>query len=360
MLGHEMRNPLAPIRTSLQLMRLRGLETRELAVIERQVDHLVRLVDDLLDVSRITQGKIEIERAPLELGEAVLEGVEMTRPLVESRGQTIDLQIPGVGLPIVGDRGRLAQVVANLVNNAAKFSSRGGAIAVTAGRTDGRVRLGVRDRGAGIAPEMLDRIFEPFVQEQQTLERSRGGLGLGLAIVRSVIELHGGRVSAASEGLGKGTEIVVELPLAGAVGVAVEEPGARRPALAFTQSSSKSGRPGRVLLVDDNEDAREILADALRELGYDVSTAPDGQAALELARAIKPNVCLVDIGLPVMDGYELARHLRDSNDLPAGARIVAISGYGQDADRQRSSAAGFNAHLVKPVTIDDVTRSLMN
>jgi signal transduction histidine kinase len=361
MLGHEMRNPLAPIRTSLQLLHMRGAKSRELAIIERQVDHLVRLVDDLLDISRITRGKIEIERAPLEFADAVAEGVEMTKPLLDLRGQTADVQVQKAGLPILGDRGRLAQVVANLVNNAAKFSPRGSTIRVSAARLGSEVRLRVRDPGVGMTPEMLERVFQPFVQETQTIERSRGGLGLGLAIVRSLIELHGGRVSAFSEGPGKGSELVVDLPLAPEGRAGAERPEVESPPSSFSVGPSVSPDSAqRVLVVDDNEDAREVLADALRELGYFVTTAPDGQAALEIARAMKPNVCLVDIGLPVMDGYELARHLRASKDLPDNARIVAISGYGQDADRQRSSAAGFNAHLVKPVTIDDVTRTLVN
>ena len=214
MLGHEMRNPLAPILTSLHLMRLRGGKSQEQNIIERQVDHLVRLVDDLLDISRITRGKVDLKKERLELIAAVLRGMEMASPLLEARRQHVDIEVPPEGLAVVGDLDRLAQVISNLLTNAAKYSSPGSTIRISADRAAPRVRLRVRDRGVGIAHDMLARIFEPFVQETQSLERSKGGLGLGLAIVRSLVELHGGSVSVSSEGLGHGAEFVVDLPLA--------------------------------------------------------------------------------------------------------------------------------------------------
>jgi signal transduction histidine kinase len=358
MLGHEMRNPLAPILTSLQLMRIRGGKSREQAIIERQVDHLVRLVDDLLDISRITQGKIDLKKERLELIAAVLGGVEIASPMLEARRQHLDIRVPQEGLPVVGDPDRLAQVIANLVTNASKYSEPGTTIHIAAERLGAAARLRVRDEGVGIAPEMLTHVFEPFVQQPQSLERSKGGLGLGLAIVRSLVELHAGRVSASSEGLGKGSTFMIDLPLAPGAEELEELPAAERP------RARPAGRdiPGkrRILVVDDNEDAAESLAEILDELGYEVAIAHDGPSALDIVKTFRPDVCLVDIGLPVMDGYELAQQLRESDALPAGARIIAITGYGQDADRRRSREAGFNAHLVKPVSLDALTRTLVN
>jgi signal transduction histidine kinase/DNA-binding response OmpR family regulator len=356
MLGHEMRNPLAPILTSLHLMRLRGGKSQEQNIIERQVDHLVRLVDDLLDISRITRGKVDLKKERLELIAAVLRGMEMASPLLEARRQRVDIEVPPEGLAVVGDVDRLAQVISNLLTNAAKYSSPGSSIRISADGVGPTVRLRVRDRGVGIAPDMLARIFEPFVQETQSLERSKGGLGLGLAIVRSLVTLHGGSVSVSSEGLGHGAEFVVELPLAPD---AVEyQP--LDPPLSLSADALPAASRNRILVVDDNEDAADSLADILMELGHEVEVAHDGPSALAIAANFKPTVCLLDIGLPVMDGYELAQLLRQSKHLAEGARIIAISGYGQDADRKRARDAGFNAHLVKPVNLDALARSLAN
>jgi signal transduction histidine kinase len=365
MLGHEMRNPLAPILTSLQLMRMRGSASREQAIIERQVDHLVRLVDDLLDISRITRGKIDLKRERRELIEAVLGGVETASPLLEARQQQVDVQVAPEGLAVVGDLDRLSQVVSNLLSNAAKYSEPRTTIRVIADQIGPSVRLRVKDEGVGIAPDMLAHIFDPFVQQPQSLERSKGGLGLGLAIVRSLVEMHGGSVSAVSDGVGTGSEFIVELPLAPGAEDGVGDSEGDGPAVPRATAPGRgvgrpTGRKTRILVVDDNIDAAESLADILRELGYEVATAHDGPSALHVAKTFRPNVCLLDIGLPVMDGYELAQHLRRSHDLPDGARIVAITGYGQETDRQRATAAGFNAHLVKPLNLDALTRTLRN
>jgi signal transduction histidine kinase len=359
MLGHELRNPLSPILTAVQLMKMRGHESHEVAVIERQVANLVRLVDDLLDISRITRGKVELRKQRLELAEVVVRGAEMASPLLEQRRQQLDLEVPPDGLLVDGDPDRLAQVVSNLLTNAAKYSEVGTTIHIKAERAGASASLQVRDEGVGIAPGMLNRIFDLFVQQPQSLDRSKGGLGLGLAIVRSLVELHGGHVSASSEGLGKGSEFTVELPLASPGEQRDEPPSTRR-------GSSTRSRPrpepvkDHILIVDDNVDGADSIAEFLRELGYEVATAHDGPAALSVARTFRPNICLIDIGLPVMDGYELARRLRASQELPEGARIIALTGYGREGDRRRSSEAGFDAHLVKPVSLDVLTRTVVN
>jgi signal transduction histidine kinase len=359
MLGHELRNPLSPILTAVQLMQMRGREPHEVAVIERQVGHLVRLVDDLLDISRITRGKVELRKQRVELATVIVRGVEMASPLLEQRRQGLDLEVPPDGLLVDGDPDRLAQVVSNLLTNAAKYSEVGTTIHINAERAGESARLRVRDEGAGIAPEMLNRIFDLFVQQPQSLDRSKGGLGLGLAIVRSLVELHGGRVSASSGGLGKGSEFTVDLPLASGRESRDEPPSARRGASSKSRARREPPKE-HILVVDDNVDAAESIADFLRELGYGIAIAHDGPSALSIAKTFRPDICLVDIGLPVMDGYELARRLRASGDLPEGARIIALTGYGQDADRQRSTEAGFDVHLVKPVSLDVLTRTVVN
>jgi signal transduction histidine kinase/DNA-binding response OmpR family regulator len=348
MLGHELRNPLAPIQTALQLARLRN-ETallRERTVIERQVEHLERLVDDLLDVSRIRRGKIELKRAPLELGEVVFKAIEMASPLIERHRHQLAVEVPRSGLRVSGDPIRLAQVVANLLTNAAKYTADRGELAISAGRQGGIAEVRVRDNGIGIAPEILPRIFEVFVQERQSLERSQGGLGLGLTIVRSLVALHGGTVEARSAGRGRGSEFIVRLP---ALGV---EP--RPPAHAPLEPARRQ-HALRVLVVDDNRDAADLLAESLGELGHITKSAYDGVAALRLASDFAPQVALLDIGLPVMDGYELATKLRAAHP---EIRLVAITGYGQESDRRRSAEAGFHVHLVKPIRLQAVIAAL--
>jgi len=340
-LGHELRNPLSPIVTALDLMRLRGLgDSRELAVIQRQTRHLIRLVDDLLDISRITRGKIVIDRQPIELLRVVSRAVETVSPLIEERRHQLVVDVAESGLAVAGDEVRLAQVVGNLLNNAAKYTRPGGRIHLGATRVGGEVRLTVRDDGAGIAAELLPEVFDLFVQGETTIDRAEGGLGLGLALVKSLVELHGGRVTAHSEGAGRGTELEVILP-------ALATEAAPEPAP--PEIAVGEGR-GRVLIVDDNEDAADLMGALLETHGYEIIVAYDPVAALALAAEHHPEIAVLDIGLPVIDGYELARRLR------AGATsspyLIAVTGYGQDSDKARARAAGFDAHVVKPVSLE--------
>jgi CheY-like chemotaxis protein/two-component sensor histidine kinase len=352
MLGHELRNPLAPMLTALQLMRLRadtGVE-RERIVIERQTRHLVRLVDDLLDVSRIARGKIDLRLERVDAADVVAKAIEMASPLLEEREHDLHVDIPR-GLAVDGDPARLAQVMANLLTNAAKYTEKGGTVVIRGERRDGFVALTVRDSGIGIAPDMLPRVFDMFTQERQALARTQGGLGLGLSIVRNLVELHGGTVEAHSDGRNRGSEFTVRLPLASGTSTG---PGA---APAFRAPARFEGEGPIVLIVDDNHDAAVMLAEYVRSLGYRVRTAHDGPAALKAAAEISPQIALLDIGLPVMDGYELASRLREVH--AAGAlKLIAVTGYGQAADRDRSRHAGFDAHLVKPVDLDDLANLL--
>ena len=345
MLGHELRNPLSPIVTALQLMRLKDQSSREQDIIERQVASLMRLVDDLLDVSRITQGKIELRKTRIELAEVAARAIEMASPMLEKKQQRLSVDIPARGCIVDVDPSRLAQVLANLLTNASKYSDANTQIVFTAGREDGHVRISVCDHGIGISAEMLPVVFDLFVQNRQSIARSQGGLGLGLAIVRSLVALHGGTVTAHSQGEGKGSEFAVQLPLAeGSVAPAPST----QPLTTLAGLQRKSRDVERVLVVDDNDDATTLINEALDSLGYEVRTAPDGPAALRIATEFKPQVALLDIGLPVMDGYELARRLRAAPGLGA-LRLVAVTGYGQREDKRRSKQAGFEAHLVKPV-----------
>ena len=346
MLGHELRNPLAPIVTALHLMRLRGSERTEKqrAIIERQVKHLTRLVDDLLDVSRITRGKVELKRRDIELSEAVARAIEVAHPIVEQREHYLELDLPQRGLVVHADPVRLAQVVANLLTNAAKYTDAKGTIAVTGAREGEHVVLRVRDTGIGITPSMLPRVFDLFAQEWQASDRSHGGLGLGLSIVRSLVDLHGGTVEAHSFGLGHGSEFVVRLPAAIVADTADERASAPQEARV-----SRNGR--KILVVDDNQDVAETLADLLEDTGHVVRIAQDGPAALRILDSFVPDLALLDIGLPVMDGYELARQILERNELQ-NMSLVCVSGYGQEADRDRARDSGFVAHLIKPVDPD--------
>jgi len=343
MLGHELRNPLAPILTALDLMRVHAPASDELArvVIERQVGHLVRLVDDLLDVARITRGEVELRRQVVEMAAVVAKAIEMASPLLEQFEQNLTVDVASAGLAVDGDVSRLAQVVSNLLTNAAKYTERGGAIAIHAAREGAQVVLRVSDTGVGIAPEMLPLVFDMFAQERQSLARSRGGLGLGLAIVRNLVTAHGGTVSVHSEGRGCGSVFTVTFPAARSVlpGVAEATPA---PAPSITSGGLS------ILVVDDNEDAATMLALSLRRMGHVVRVAHDGPSGLRAAAELVPDVALLDIGLPVMDGYDLARRLRSEHGRER-LRLVAVTGYGQAQDLDRSREAGFDLHLVKPV-----------
>jgi PAS domain S-box-containing protein len=352
MLAHELRNPLAPIRNGLQLLRMVDPASepagRARAIMERQVDHLVRLVDDLMDVSRITRGRFEMRREPVELASVVLSAVETSRPAIEGGLHHFTLNLPSEPVVVDADFVRLAQVIANLLNNAAKYTDDGGQISLAAQRVGDEAVIRVRDNGIGIDPETMPRLFEMFAQAEDTVGRSRGGLGIGLALARSLVEMQGGRIEAHSAGRGHGSEFVVRLPLA-------RTARTRRPA-------SRSGMPGseaprRVLVVDDNVDAARTLEAVLRELGHDVAVAHDGPAALRVAREHPPEVVLLDISMPGMDGIELARRLRAQPGLDA-VRFAAVTGLGQEADRRRTREAGFDVHLVKPLSPEDLRRAL--
>jgi len=349
MLGHELRNPLAPILTTLQVMQLRGstIFEKERALIDRQVRHVVRLVDDLLEVSRIARGKISLDRSIVDLGEVIGHAIELASPLLEQRMHHLTVDVD-TALTIDGDKLRLAQVFANLLTNAAKYTAAGGSIAVSAklapSPSGDRVRIAVKDTGMGIRADMLPVVFDLFVQGRQGLDRSEGGLGLGLSIVKSLVTLHEGTVEAYSNGVGKGSEFVVLLPAAGTTSAAASR--------AITVEAGRQPVPPgrRVLVVDDNEDAAEALAEALVDLGHAVEVAHDGPQALAKLETFSPDVALLDIGLPLMDGYELARRIRHEPRL-SGIRLVSITGYGQHSDRLRAQEAGFDVHLVKPVDL---------
>jgi signal transduction histidine kinase/CheY-like chemotaxis protein len=348
MLGHELRNPLSPILTSLHLMELKapGDSCREREVIRRQVNHMVRLVDDLLDVSRIANGRVELRRRRIEVDSVIATALEVVSPLIEQRRHLVERTGSGGVSMVYVDPDRIAQVVGNLLANAAKYSDPGTRIRVHTEQHTESVVVRVIDHGMGIAPELLPDVFDLFVQGRRTLERSEGGLGLGLSIVKSLVELHGGAVEARSPGPGEGSEFSFRLPLA----LEADE-APRDPALGVAPHSV--GRPRRVLVVDDNRDAADTLAQALKAFGHDVRVAYDGPSALAVFAEFRPGLAFLDIGLPVMDGYELARRLReDASAHPL--TLVALTGYGQEADRERSTSAGFDRHLVKPVPVDEV------
>lgn len=343
MLAHELRNPLAPIRNAVELMR--QVETLDPTfqpareMVERQVKHLARLVDDLLDVSRITRGSIRLRKEVVSLNDVIERAVENARPLIESRAHELRLQLPAEPIRLEADPTRLEQVISNLLDNAAKYTMPGGRIRVTAGREGEEAVVRVRDSGIGVPSDVLERVFEPFIQTDGSLARTEGGLGVGLTLVRSLVEMHGGRVAASSPGLGQGSEFVVRLP---APLLAEEAAPAAEPA------APSPSRPLRVLVVEDNLDAAESLATLLRLWHYDVSVVHDGRTALEAARQQHPEVVLLDIGLPGLDGYQVAQRLREEVGLEH-TLLVAMTGYGQPEDRRRSHEAGIHHHFVKPV-----------
>jgi signal transduction histidine kinase len=345
MLAHELRNPLAPLRNGLQIVRL-AMHDREAmeqarAMMERQLGHMVRLIDDLLDLSRITNGKIELRRERLPLAAAVQDAVETSRPLIEESGHTLTVTLPRQPVYVDADRTRLAQVFGNLLNNAAKYTERGGHIRLDVERQGSDVVVAVRDSGIGIPADVLPRLFEMFTQADRRLERAQGGLGIGLSLVRGLVEMHGGRVEAHSDGPGKGSEFAVRLPV-----VVAPQRGARQ-----------QGGPGdgeqrdcryRILVVDDNRDSAVSLGIMLRIMGHETFTAHDGLQAVEAAARHRPDVILLDIGLPRLNGYDACRRIREQ---PWGKSpvLIALTGWGQEDDRRCSKEAGFNFHMVKPV-----------
>jgi signal transduction histidine kinase/CheY-like chemotaxis protein len=349
LLGHELRNPLAPIVTALSLMKLRrgGDHDRERSIIERQVHHLVRLVDDLLDISRITKGAVELVRAPVSLAKAVSQAAESAQPLLEERGHRLSLDL-AEDLVVEADLHRLVQVLANLLSNAAKYTPDAGHIALSMRGDADKARITVRDNGVGMPAELLPHVFEMFVQGERSPDRSEGGLGLGLAVVKNLVERHGGRVAATSEGVGKGSTFTVWWPLA---------QGSKLESYDETLDVEPPQFSMRVLVVDDNVDAASTLGELLKVLGHEPVVAHDAPSALALAREQPPQLALVDLGLPILDGYELIGRLRNLPGLHE-LTAIAVTGYGQASDRARSRAAGFNRHVVKPVGLEDL-RSLL-
>ncbi len=351
MLAHELRNPLAPISNAVQIMRIEGPGGANLEwsidVIADQIKHMTRIVDDLLDVSRITRGTVSLRKESIELERVVELAVQASQPVLEDYEHELRITLPPQTVVLDVDPARLAQVLSNLLNNAAKYTPEGGRIELTAALAGSDVLVTVKDNGIGIAPELLPKLFDMFVQADQTLSRSRGGLGIGLTVVRSLVEMHEGTVSVHSDGPGTGSEFTFRIPLAESSAVAVAK------TKVHPEGPARTLPRRRILVVDDNLRNAASLEKLLTALGQEVHTSYDGRDALEMARIHHPDVILLDIGLPIMDGYEVARRCRDN---PALSKIilVAMTGYGKAEDRRRSQLAGFNAHLVKPVGLEDL------
>jgi CheY-like chemotaxis protein/two-component sensor histidine kinase len=344
MLGHELRNPLAPIRAASDLLRMPALDSdrirRTSEIISRQVSHMTGLIDDLLDLSRVSRGLVTLDEELLDAREVVGNAVEQVRPLLDARRHRVAIETPQETVFVHGDQKRLVQIVANIVNNAAKYTPEGGAIRVALQADTDTVSFVVSDNGIGIAPHVIGHVFDLFAQAERTSDRAQGGLGIGLALVKNLVALHRGRVAVFSEGIGKGSRFTVELPRAAApVQGAADEPAAG--------AKAHLGQL-RLLIVDDNDDASHMLGLYLEARGHQVRVVGSARAGLEALRTFTPDACLLDIGLPDMDGNDLARQLRR---LPqtAAATLIAITGYGQEADRARSAQAGFDHHFVKPV-----------
>src|SRR5437773_1142273 len=351
--ARSINRPIAKLRGAAQALgRGDAASVKERSIIERQVAHLRRLVDDLLDVSRITKGKITLQHERVDMNAVVARSLELTQPALEQRARSIEVDLPGEPLWVVGDAVRLTQVLCNLLGNAAKFTPADGRIALRLRERDGLVEVVVEDEGSGIAPELLSHVFDLFMQGEQPLDRHAGGLGLGLAIVKTLVHMHGGSVSAASDGSGRGSVFTVRLPAANSSGVIP---------IAAIEVAPVTRCSGRILVVDDNVDAAETLAQLLRDVGYEVRTAPDGAAALALVDSLMPDLAMADIGPPGMDGYELAPRLRADSRVQR-LRLVARTGYGREPDRVRALQAQFDEHLVKPVAADrllEVLRRLL-
>ena len=350
MLAHELRNPLAPIRGAAALL-VRVDSTDPMLplirkVIQRQVEHMARLIDDLLDVSRVTQGKVTLQRQPTAVTEFVDHAVETCRELIDARHQQLTLDIPVTPLYVDGDPVRLAQIIGNLLHNAAKYTQAGGAITVSVQRHHDTVVIRVTDNGVGILAELLPHIFELFTQDDRSLSRTETGLGIGLTVVRSMVELHGGTVEARSGGRGQGSEFIVTLPC-------IEHVVER--AVALEAGAATASTLARILIIDDNADAGEILAMLLRGSGHEVESALDGPSALKIFAQVRPQVVLCDIGLPGMDGYELAARMRECGQGPMPV-MIALTGYGDSHNRDRALAAGFDHHVVKPADPEALLR----
>jgi two-component system, sensor histidine kinase len=352
-LAHELRNPLAPIRSAVYVLkRLDGDDTasREkagslISMLERQVDHMVRLVDDLLEVSRITTGKIELMKRQVNLADVIEQAIEISEPLIKSEEHELVVSLGDEALTVDGDPMRLAQVFANLINNAAKYTPRGGRIEVSLRREQKTAVASVRDNGMGILAGMLPHLFEMFSQSYRARGRDQGGLGIGLALVRSLTELHGGSVEARSGGAGKGSEFIVRLPMI----------AARRKNAEVEREPINALAPRRVLIVDDNKDVADSLAMLLQSLGAETRVAYNGAEALSSIATFKPRVAFIDIGMPEMDGYETGRNIRSRPD-GKDILLVALSGWGEERDRQRTHEAGFDCHFVKPISLETLTR----
>jgi PAS domain S-box-containing protein len=345
MLAHELRNPLAPIRAAAELLKMMKLDETRVRktseIIARQVDHMTSLVNDLLDVSRVTRGLAELEMTPLDVGHIVTDAVEQVTPLIQTKHHHLTLDLSSTRAKVMGDNKRLVQVIANLLNNAAKYTHESGNIVLTTEVRDGHVLLSVSDDGIGMEPELVARVFDLFAQAERTPDRSSGGLGLGLALVKSLVELHGGTVTCSSEGMGKGSKFTVCLPV---LQNQAED-------IASLHEHSRSQVPNkflRVMVVDDNADAALMLGMMLEASGHQVMVEYEARQALERVRTASPDVCLIDIGLPEMDGNELAKRLR-ALPATASAVLVAVSGYGREHDRDSALAAGFDHYFVKPV-----------
>jgi signal transduction histidine kinase len=363
MLAHELRNPLAPIHNAVQLMHRQSFADPQLTwsrdVIGRQLAHLTRLVDDLLDVSRITRGKINLSKEVIELETLMTRTLETVQPLLEERGHKLTVEVPKGILAVLGDPTRLVQALGNVLGNAAKYTERGGHITLAAAESGAEVVIRVRDNGIGIPAELMPMIFNLFTQLDRTSGPPQSGLGIGLALVQRLVEMHGGSVSARSDGLGQGSEFSIRLPLFIRETVESGQPIQQLSALeqSMTNAEGPARTQRRILVADDNNDALESLATLLQLSGHEVYTAANGAMALESAEAHRPEVALLDIGMPKLDGYEVARRIRAQ---PWGQRItlVALTGWGQDSDRRRSQEAGFDSHLVKPLDLDKLMELL--
>ena len=343
-LGHELRNPLAPLLTALQLLQATGMQdpvaVRVSAVMDRQINHLVRLVNDLLEVSRITRGLIEVRRETLDLTAVLYSAIDTSRPGLNAAGHKLSIELSPEPVVVCGDAVRLTQVFSNLLTNAAKYTNEGGHVSICVKSDGNRATVSVRDNGIGIAADQLPSVFDMFTQVNRSSRHAQGGLGIGLTLVRSLVALHGGRVEARSDGLGRGSEFVVELPVVAADAVSSIE-----------SSSPKQFPRRRILIVDDNRDAAETLGELLRALGATVSVAHSGSDALEKLRSFGPDSVLLDIGMPDMDGYEVARRIRATAEYRR-ILLIALTGWGQEHDQRRSRAAGIDQHVVKPPDID--------